>query len=59
MNRATTCRCHRNSNPDSTRATTSEARAPRHQTMRQIILLNVSGQDHPGLTAALTEVLEE
>ncbi|MEW7980736.1 MAG: phosphoserine phosphatase SerB [Candidatus Sedimenticola endophacoides] len=27
--------------------------------MRQIILLNVSGQDHPGLTAALTEVLEE
>jgi len=27
--------------------------------MREIILLNVSGQDHPGLTAALTEVLEE
>ena len=25
--------------------------------MREIILLNVTGQDHPGLTAGLTEVL--
>jgi phosphoserine phosphatase len=27
--------------------------------MREIILLNITGQDHPGLTAALTEVLSE
>ncbi|MES9963187.1 MAG: phosphoserine phosphatase SerB [Candidatus Sedimenticola sp. 20ELBAFRAG] len=27
--------------------------------MREIILLNITGEDHPGLTAALTEVLDE
>ncbi|MET0104039.1 MAG: phosphoserine phosphatase SerB [Sedimenticola sp.] len=27
--------------------------------MREIILLNITGEDHPGLTAALTEVLAE
>jgi len=27
--------------------------------MREIILLNITGQDHPGLTVALTEVLAE
>ncbi|OOZ35779.1 phosphoserine phosphatase SerB [Solemya velesiana gill symbiont] len=27
--------------------------------MREIILLNITGEDHPGLTAALTEVLSE
>ena len=27
--------------------------------MREIILLNVTGKDHPGLTAALTGVLAD